>query len=214
MNGERLQELVYAGYAKAAAHTGRVYSHYRAATPISPLEAGNLLGEIDCLFAAEKKFEVPQKYKIPTRYLYADGRELAQRDILVGPYGTFFVGDMQPNLPMQAIWCNDSIAINRPIYEVGTTIEIVDGELIAYAVPCFRQLKKVDQKPVNSAYGASSAATPISELFVYAPIDWTLLKQNDIVTDQTGRRFTLSNIDPTEIGAVLVCRQADTEGEG
>ncbi len=214
MNGATLQARIYAGMARAAEHTGEAYSLYRADSPISPIEAGNLLGEVNCLFAAEKKFEVPQKYKVPTRYLYADGRELQQRDILVGPYGTFFVGDMQPLLPMQAIGCNDSIQINRPIYQVGAQIEVVDGDLIAFACPCFRQLKKLDQKPVNSAYGASTAATPIGEWFVYAPIDWTLLKQNDICTDQTGRRYTLSSIDPTEIGAVLVIRQADTEGEG
>ena len=214
MNGEALQAIIYAGYGKAAAKTGRVYDHYRAASPISPLEAGNLLGTIDCLFAAEKKFEVPHKFKEPTRYLYADGSLLQQRDILVGPYGTFFVGDMQPNLPIQAIRCNDSISVNRPVYQYGTQIEVVDGELIASECPCFRQLKKIDQKPVNSAYGASTAATPVGEWFAHVPIDWTLLKQNDIVTDQTGRRYTVSTIDPTEIGTVLVMRQADTETEG
>lgn len=210
MDGTTLQGLIYAGYAKAAKHTGRPYSHYRAETPISPIEPGNMLGMLDCLFAAEKRFEVPNKYKIPTRYLYADGRVLAQRDILVGPYGTFFVGDMQPNLPMQVIRCNDSISVGRPVYQGTTLVE----EDVAFAVPAFRQLKKLDQKPVANAYGASTAATPIGEWFVHVPIEWTELKQNDIVTDQTGRRYTLSTIDPTEIGTVLVVRQADTETEG
>ncbi len=213
MNGTLLQERIYAGYAKAAAHVGQPYSIYRAATPISPLEAGNLIGEVNCFFAADQKFSSVHKFKEPTRYMWADGRELQQLDILVGPYGTFFVGDMQPNLPMQAVRCNDSIQVNRPIYQTNP-IAVVDGELIVFACPCFRQLKKVDQKPVNSAYGASTAATPIGEWFVYAPIDWTLLKQNDLVTDESGRRYTISTVDPTEIGAVIVIRQADTESEG
>lgn len=211
MNGALVQQRIYAGYAKAAARVGQPYALYRASSPISPVEPGNLIGTVDCLFAAEKSFQVPSKFKIPTRYLYADGTQLAQRDILVGPYGTFFVGDMQPSLPMQAVWCNDVISVGRPVYQ--GELQLVENP-IAIAVPAFRQLKKLDQKPVSGAYGASTAATPIGEWFVHVPIEWTLLKQNDIVTDQTGRRYTLSTIDPTEIGTVLVVRQADTETEG
>jgi hypothetical protein len=213
MDGEALQALIYKGHKRAAEHAGRVYSHYRAESPISPLEAGNLLGEISCLFAAEKRFEVPAKYKDAVRYLYADGRELQQRDILVGPYGTFYVGDMQPNLPMQAVRCNDSVSINRPIYQYGSQIEVIDGDPIVSACPAFRQIKKVDQKPVPASFGATSASTPVGEWFLYIPVDGDLLKQQDIVIDATGRRYTISIIDHTEIGTVLVIRQADTEGE-
>lgn len=214
MNGTILQGRIYAGYKKAAAHAGRPYSVYRAFTPILPVDALNRIGEVNCFFAANQKYNSVHKYKEPTRYLWADGRELMQRDILIGPYGTFFVGDLQPNLPLQAIKCNDAISISRPIYQYGAQIQVVDGEEIAFGCPCFRQLKKMDQKPVNSVFGASTAATPIAEWFVYVPIEWTILKQNDMVTDQTGRRYTISSIDPSEIGTVLVIRQADTEVAG
>jgi hypothetical protein len=207
MNGALLQQRIYAGYAKAAKHTGRPYAHYRAPSPLFPVEPGNLLGDINCLFAAEKRFQVPNKYKIPTRYLYADGRELQQRDILVGPYGTFFVGDMQPNLPMQAVWCNDSIAVERPRY-VDTALV---PEQIAFAVPCFRQLKRIDQKPVSNTFGATNQTTPIGEWFLYVPISAGDLRQNDDVIDATGRRYKISTIDPTEIGTVLVIRQSDDQ---
>ncbi len=207
MNGAALQDIIYAGYAKAAAHTGRPYSHYRAVLPMYPVDPGNLLGTIDCLFAAEKRFAVPSKYKIPTRYLYADGRELQQRDILVGPYGTFFVGDMQPNLPMQAVWCNETISVERPVYV--DTVLVPDQ--IAIAMPCFRQLKKLDQKSVPQAYGAANQATPIAEWFAYVPMLWTDLRQNDDVIDQVGRRYKISSIDPSEIGTILVIRQSDDQ---
>jgi hypothetical protein len=213
VNGALLQDRIYAGYAKDALHTGYLYEIYRSDTPISPLEAGNKIGSTYCRFAAlvDKK---PHQYKIPNYTLFADGRVLQQRDILVNPdHGTWFIGDMQHLLPMQAVKCNDVLQINRPVYQTDP-IAVVDGDLVAIGLPVFRQLKKVDQKPVNSAYGASTAATPIGEWFVFAPIDWTLLKQMDLVTDEDGRRYTISTIDPTELGAVLVMRQADTEGEG
>jgi hypothetical protein len=176
------------------------------------MEAGNLVGTAYARFAAlvDKK---PHQFKIPNYTMFADGRELMPRDILhsTDGQGTWFIGDMQHLLPMQALKCNDVVNVNRPVYVSGV---LTDGDLIAFAVPCFRQLKKVDQKPVASAFGASTASTPVGEWFVYAPIDWTLLKQNDMVTDESGRRYTVSTIDPTELGTVLVIRQADTEGEG
>jgi hypothetical protein len=207
MDGATLQARIYAGMGKDAEHTGLPYSVYRALSPLNPIDAGNLVGTLSCRFAAEKRFEVPHKYKEPTYYLYADGRELERGDFLVSDEATYFVADKQPLLPMQAVKCNDVVSIGRPRYVDTTIVE----DPIAVAYPIFRQLKKLDQKPVSSTFGASTSATPIAEWFVYVPIDWTLLKQGDIVVDQVERRYTIGSIDPTEIGAVLVMRQADTE---
>ena len=207
MDGPTLQQRIYAGYRKAAFHAGYQYEQFRSASPLNPIDPANQVGFVHCMFSAEADFSVPTKYKIPTRYLYADGRELSQRDILVGSYGTFFVGDTQPELPMQAVRCNDILSIDRPQYE-GTVVVPVP---IASNMPCFRQLKRIDQKPVPSSYGASTAATPIGEWFVYLPVVWTDLRQGDIVTDEGSRKYTISTIDPTEIGTVLVIRQSDLQ---
>jgi hypothetical protein len=207
MDGVTLQARIYAGMGKDAQHTGRLHSIYRPASPLLPLDYGNRVGEIYCRFAAEKRFEVPHKYKEPTYFLYADGRELEKGDFLVSDTETFFIADKQPLLPMQAVRCNDLLTIDRPSY-VGTTVVT---NPVATDYPAFRQLKKLDQKPVSSTFGASTSATPIGEWFVYLPIDWTLIKQGDIVTDLTARTYTIGSIDPTEIGAVVVMRQSDHE---
>jgi hypothetical protein len=207
MDGVTLQARIYAGMGKDAQHTGRLHNIYRPASPLLPLDYGNRVGEIYCRFAAEKRFEVPHKYKEPTYFLYADGRELEKGDFLVSDTETFFIADKQPLLPMQAVRCNDLLTIDRPSY-VGTTVVT---NPVATDYPAFRQLKKLDQKPVSSTFGASTSATPIGEWFVYLPIDWTLIKQGDIVTDLTARTYTIGSIDPTEIGAVVVMRQSDHE---
>lgn len=209
MDGQTLQTLIYAGYARAAAKTGKPYDVYRTASALNPIDLGNKVATVDCFFAAEKRFEVPHKFKEPTRYLYADGSQLQKGDFLVGDYGTFFVGDMEPNLPIQAIWCNESVAISRVTYVNGIA---TDDQVIAQAFPCFRQLKRVDQKPVLGMYGASTQTTPIGEWFLYIPIDPSIADQSDFVTDQNGRQYSISTIDPTEIGAVLVIRQSDPPG--
>jgi len=206
MDGATLQARIYHGYAQAAAHAGREYEQFRSASAIEPTALGNSLGMIDCLFAGDPQYAMPVKYKIPTRYLYADGTRLAQRDILVGPYGTFFVADMQPNLAMQVTRCNDVVAINRPEY-VGT--ELQTGDFIASAMPCFRQFKQVEQKSVTGFGGAQNSATPLGNFWVFLPIEVGLVQQGDVVTDQTGMRYTLDTWDNTEIGVILTIRQAE-----
>lgn len=203
MDGTTLQARVYAGYARSAAHAGTAYAIYRTDNPVDMVSISNLIGEVDCLFASEVKFAIPQKYKMPTRYLYADGRLLAQRDILVGAYGTFFVGDMQPLFPLQAIRCNDTVTVSRPRY-VGTTLVL---DQIGGGVPAFKMLKKVDQKP--AAFGARNASTAIAEWFLHLPVLRSTIQQGDIVTDAVGTKHTLDSIDETEIGIVATIRQAD-----
>ena len=204
MNGALLQQRIYAGQRIAAKRAGSPYSVYRSASPISPLEAGNLIGPIDCLFSANAYFTAPHKYKFPARHLYADGRALRPRDILLGPYGTFFVADMQPNLPIQAILCNDSIAIDRPVYQ-GT---VIVPQPIAFALPIFRQLKKVDVKHIQ--FGTATAGTAIDEYFGFLPVAVGTVKQHDIITDQAGRLYELDSIDNTEIGVLVTFRQTET----
>lgn len=205
MDGETLQERIYAGYKRDAEHTGRAYQHYRfdPDVPVSPLEAGNLLGEIHCRFAAEKRFEVPHKHKDATRYLYADGRDLEQHDLLVGPFGTFYVADMQPLLPMQAVWCNEIVTIGHPVYQ--GTLVVPDNYVVS--MPCFRQLKRVEQR--KPEFSSNTAATPIGEWFMFIPVAASLLRQGDIVVDEGGQRYTLDTIDNTEIGVVATIRQSE-----
>ena len=205
MDGATLQQRIYAGYARDVAHTGRAYSHYRfdPDVPVSPLEAGNLLGELYCRFAAEKRFEIPHKYKDATRFLYADGREIEQHDLLVGPFGTFYVADMQPLLPLQAIWCNEVVTIGHPVYVEG----VVEPDNFVISMPCFRQLKRLEQR--KPEYGSGTAATPIGEWFLFIPVQASLLEQGDIVVDQGGQRYTLDAIDNTEIGVVAAIRQSE-----
>lgn len=205
MDGALLQSRIYHGYKQAARHAGRAYSQYRFTSPLNPTDAGNLVGSVDCLFAADAKFSVPVKYKIPDRYLYADGSVIAPRDILIGPYGTFYVASMQPNVPIQVVRCNDLVTIRRTTYVgiVQTPVVVVS------AMPAFKQLKKIEQKSVSGIGGATNAATAVGEWFLFLPIASGVLLQGDIVTDENGKPYTLDTIDNTEDGIVLTIRQAD-----
>lgn len=206
MDGATAQARIYAGYAKTALRTGRAYAHYRAASPITPIAVGNLLGNVNCVFAPTDTFRAPHAFKTPTRVLFADGRLLAQRDILVGPYGTFFVADMEPLLPIQMILCNDSVAIQRLSYS-GTTQVLTS---IATALPAFRMLKKVDQKSVAGIGGATTASTAIGEFFCFMPVAVGVVRQGDVITGTDGVAFTLDTIDNSEIGVFVTMHQAES----
>ena len=206
MNGAIAQARIYAGYRKAAAKVGLPYAQYRAASPITPIAAGNLLGTIDCVFAPTPAFTSPHRFKIPARMVFADGAAMAQRDILVGPYGTFYVADMQPLVPPQVLKCNESVSITRLTYS-GTTQVLTP---VATAMPAFSQLKKVDQKPVSGIGGASTASTALGEFYLFLPIAVGVIRQGDIVTNQAGVAYTLDTIDNTEIGVSVTMHQAES----
>ena len=206
MNGTLAQARIYNGYRIAAGKVGQAYAQYRAASPITPIAVGNLLGNIDCVFVPTSEFTAPHKFKIPARMMFADGSVVAQRDILVGPYGTFYVGDLQPLVPLQVLKCNESISITRLTY-AGTTQVLTP---VATALPAFSQLKREDQKSVTGVGGASNASTALSEFYLFLPIAPGIVRQGDIIKNQAGVSYTLDTIDNAEIGVVVTMHQAES----
>ena len=90
MDGTRLQALLYRGYGKESARIGVNYEIFRG-PPMTPMQSAYSQGSIPCAFLADAKASVSNKYQTPTWILRADGSQLQALDILVGPYGTFYV---------------------------------------------------------------------------------------------------------------------------
>jgi hypothetical protein len=199
MTGDRLQGLIYAGYAKLAAKAGFMYDVYRFDEPIAVTDDIYKIERIPVAFAAEKKFAIPNKYQIPTWYCYADGRVLQPRDILIGPAGTFYIGDMQPNLPIQAVQTNHVISIGRGSYGGG------DQSIEYYAtdIPCFMQFKREDIK--QSQY-ATTMGQAITHWTTFIPLPEGTLTQDDVVRDENGIRYIVDAPDFTSIGYVAHLR--------
>jgi hypothetical protein len=199
MTGARLQALQYAGYAKLAAKVGFMYDVYRFDEPIAVTDDINKIERIPVALAAEKKFAIPNKYQTPTWYCYADGRLLQPRDILIGPAGTFYIGDMQPNLPIQAVETNHVIAIGRGSYDGGDQ----SIEFYATGIPCFMQFKREDIK--QSQY-ATTMGQAITHWTTFIPLPEGTLKQDDVVQDENGIRYIVDAPDFTSIGYVAHLR--------
>jgi hypothetical protein len=207
MDGDRLQAKIYAGFAKEAERTGFDYELYRSASPMNPMAPQNLLGSIKCAFMAEKDAATPNKYQTPTWLLRADGRLLQQFDILVGPFGTFYVGSMQPQLPIEAVLANSTVSIGRASY---TTVGGIPGITIpkyAEGLPMFKQYRREDIRR-NSATGDIIGAS-LTHWRAFIPLANGLLKQGDQVTDEAGINYTVDAPDFTSVGYAASIRLAN-----
>jgi hypothetical protein len=201
MDGVRLQDRLYSGYAKTAVRIGLIYDQYRSAMPISPLDPGYKLRSLPVAFSADLKFSVANKYHNPVWYCWADGRELQQFDFLVGPMGTFFIGDMQSNLPIQAVQTNHVVSLGRVSYST------LGSPVLNYAqrLPVFFQFKREEIKP--SAF-ANAIGEAITRWLVFIPLPEGTIKQDDIVVDEEGINYVMDAPDFTSIGYVASMRKS------
>lgn len=207
MNGALLQQRIYAGTGKAAKKVGEVHMHFRSATPLNPLDPANLLDPINVVFSTlTRPFKAYAKWSDETWIAHADGRLLQPRDFLVGPGGTFYVGDMQPLLPIQAVRCTHTAArIERPIYVTGSLQQ--GSELIASGLPFGLKLKSVNVKiPIGAA---NTAGVGISNWLAFIPMAETTLKRNDLITDTEGVQYEVDAPAWTPMGYVAQVRLAN-----
>ena len=204
MDGNALQAKLYKGYSKASAHVGVPYSYYRSATHLLPTAATNRLGSLPVAFSPDRHFEMPNKYHNPVLLCYADGRKLKQFDFLVGPMGTFFIGDMQLNLPIQSVETNRTVTLSRAGYSVSGPLS---GTPTAYAtgLPVFIQYKREEIKPLPYV---NSAGEGVPRCLAFIPLPNGILRQDDEMVDEEGTRYFMDACDYTSIGYVASVRHS------
>lgn len=207
MDGTRLQSLIYRGYAKEAAKTGSNYDVYRGSfmTPILP---ENLQTTLPCSFIADAKMSVANKYQTPTWTLRADGSQLEVFDILVGPFGTFYVASKQPNLPMEAIRCNATVSIGRVTYQQDPTTGVLSPVVDNYAegLPMFKQFRREDIR--RDATTGEEIGNAVTHWRAFIPLPNGTIQQGDMVTDEANIKYTVDAPDFTSAGYAAQIRLA------
>ncbi len=206
MNGDTIQGRIYAGYAKTALKVGQLYEHFRSADMLDPLSEENRLPAIACAFSTlTRPFVATAKWSDESWLLWADGRQLRARDFLRGPYGTYYVGDMQPNLPIQAVRCtHTAVSIVRPDPTLG-----VDPTVVATNVPIGLKLKSVNVKPLAGVPASSTGGIGISIWLAFIPLFEQTLKRNDVITDAEGVQYEVDAPAWTPMGYVSQVRLAN-----
>lgn len=200
------QTQLYQGYDRIAKSLGAVYSVYHF-DQLDPLDSAKLDFNIDFAFSADQTFLTPLKFNKPTWFAWADGLRVSPNDFLVGPYGTFYIADKQPMVPMQAVLCNKTIHIGRGIYSTSGPIE---EDVVNYAtnLPAFMQFNREDIQKPNIAFG-QQVGRAITHWTAFIPGPKGMILQDDLVTDvETDVRYIVDAPDFTNMGYVVHLRLA------
>jgi len=193
VDAARLQTLIYRGYAKEAKIAGEDYDVYRAVSPMNPITDSNKVTTLKAWFIADDKASVTNKYQTPTWFLRADGSQLEVFDFLVGPFGTFYVASKAPQLPMEAVRCNNTVSIGRIDYSV---IPLVATPYAA-GLPIFKQYRREDIR--RDATG-NEVGNAITHWRSFIPLPKPVIANGDIVTDDDGNSYTIDAPDFTSSG--------------
>lgn len=199
----RHQAKLYQAYAVVAQNLGRSYTVYRGGLD-SPISPANRLCFVNAAFSSssgDMNFIVPHGLKLPTWNAWVDATTLQKGDWLVGDYGTFYLADLPPSLPIQAVWCNTTVSIVRPGYAAGTQTTTT----VATAIPAFLHVDRVDIKPIPGNPSPTSGQA-ISRWTGYLNLPRGTLKQHDLFTDEEGATYELDAAEWTTLGYLCKLR--------
>lgn len=210
MDGSKLIAKVYKGYGKAAQRIGFAYQQFRATSANNPL-ATTALQSLPCSFTTNFTFSQPNKYGQATWLGIFDGTSVQPGDFLTGRAGTFFVAAMQDLLPIYCVQCNRTISVLRVSMDSGVGQVGYGGDttgteqvLMSGWPASVLQGTKGEQ---NDANLPSDVRTPWWAILMPA---WPgiVLRTSDIISDDIGRRYTVSSAELTDMGWRITAMQS------
>lgn len=211
MDGYKIQQKLYKGYAIAAKRTGTVYQHFRPSSASNPLASGNQLPDLYAsLNADDPTFSRPNVFGKATRYAIMDGAQCQVFDYIVGVEGTLYIAAMQQLLPIYIVDCNRVITISRPSMGSGPGAIGYGGDTAETEValmtdwPCSMLQGSKGEK--NDVALPGDAKNPwFTTLVPYW--DGVHLRTGDIITDDIGGRFRISSAELTDLGWRMTAQQ-------
>jgi hypothetical protein len=213
MDGTRIQQLAYRGYAIAAAKIGLPYAQYRPTT--ANLVGWSPIGTLLASFNTEDMtYSKPSKYGKPTFYAVLDGAVTQVGDYFIGKDGTFFIAGMQSLVPILAVECNRVLSFARPQAQAQVgAVTNYEGNTTALQTPlasgwhaAVLQGTKGEKNEVNLP---GDVRNPWWAIMLPA-IPGVTLRTTDLALDDLGRRYILSSVELTDLGYRITAQQAQT----
>lgn len=189
---DKIQSKIYKGFNKAAQRLGSQYVQYRPSSSGAVIAQNNIVQEI--FFAFDKSpnfdFKQPLDYNQATYYALVDLTE-----VQIGDYfwdynnRTFFVANIEPLKPAEVVLCNVTIDLLRPAssttngYGGDTTPQTLLTGWPASILPGTKgEMNEAKTPGTNRSFWVQM------RIPYYVSID-----PYDIVTDNLGRRFVVSD---------------------
>ncbi len=215
MDGATLQARIYSGYAKAALRIGTTFSLYRPTTATNPIATPTLLGALLASFnAMDMKYGKPNPYGKPMWYCLADGSQLQEGDYLVSADMTYFIAAMQPLLPILAVDCNRVVTAFRPQQQTGVGAVGYGGNTAQNETVLASGFPASILQGTKGERGDTKLPGDVRNPW------WTILLPNipggvvmrtdDVLTDDLGRRYTISSAEQTDLGWRLTALETET----
>lgn len=217
MDAATIQSKIYAGYGKAAARVGYLYTIYRplspphsAPTPYSALSPLNKVGTINASFdnanEANFPYDKPNDFKGILWSGLFDATNVFRGDYLVNGSKTFYVAGKQDLLPPLCVECSRTFSVYRPTTPASSVglqsysgVTPSDETLIASGFPGAMQWSREGQKPYLDL--PSDAPKKIGWL-VFLPTlpGGAMIRERDFLVDDLGRRHLAMGIYLSDLG--------------
>jgi hypothetical protein len=199
------------GYTKVSQTVGggAFYNQYRPTSTTNPTQ-GTPYATLPAIFSQDKglTFTEPSDYDTPSWFGAYDQTDVLDGDYLIGQQGTFFIANQQPESPFsppRCVLCNAILNVLRQPEDTSGAVGVLPygGDVSADEV-------MIMQGWPASVLETQRATTGKTKLPGDVEMPWndvlmpsfasTLITQNDILVDATGRRYRISAAELTELG--------------
>ncbi|MRW88864.1 hypothetical protein GJ699_02580 [Duganella sp. FT80W] len=209
-----VQEKLYKGYAKAALKLGQQYDLYRPTAADYPVAPAQLVATVMASFnPQDMKYGSAGDYAKPGWYCLTDGRLTKVGDYLVNGAEVYFIAAQQLALPIDAVRCNRVATVTRPKQQSGAGAQGYGGSVVADEVALMTQWPcSILQGTKGEKTEANLPADIRSPWWAILLPAWpgVVLRSTDVITDDLGRRYTVSSAELTDRGWRLTAMQAQT----
>ena len=208
-----IQQAIYAGAAAGAQASGRPHQVYRPTDALAPIGPDSLVATLPAAFSADLRygFKSAHEYTKPTWSCVIDGNQTKPGDILVGANATWFLASMEPLLPIVAVRCDAIVTISRPTSSRGIGALPPGGDVVAQEVAIMSGwpasvLQGTKGEKDDSGLPDDTRAPWVAIMMPAMPgVD---VLTDDVISDDQGRRFTISGCERTYMGYRLTAAYA------
>ena len=215
MDATRLNDRVARGMGQAALHLGEVYEAFRPRDGMRPLSPDNRLLCLNAAFHSEDKdWNRSARYDQPLWFAVHDTAYTRPGDYLRGPGGTFFIAAQPPLLPTVCVLTNRVVSFTRPdgARYAGTNgyggVQQRQDTLLLDDWPASVLTASAGSRNAGALPGEPGPASWIVRLPALCGPGGAELRQDDLMTDETGTRAVISAVELTELGWRLTTTQA------
>lgn len=210
MNNVHLQDQIFRGMGCAARAIGVLCNAYRPTLPVDPLAPQNRFLQLSAAFSAQdyafRRAGLPGQ---AAWYCICDTAYLSAGDYLaeVETDRVWFIGELQPLLPVVCVLTNRTVSISRPAsYNVAGLSSYGGGTAPTPVVSAY---------PVSLLHGGELRGPSMlpseprlsGAIMLFPPTANVTLYRGDMITDDLGRSFIVGQAEENSLGWRLELKQ-------